>query len=112
MLSATAYPFGGHNHETENKFLQPEVWLDEIQLFADKIGQKVVKVPANCHHNKEHGVFMEKGERHLFPEEIIVHLIKQSFACAPLVIKLNNFETGHFSVVCHYCPIGKIIPGE
>jgi hypothetical protein len=76
LLPPLVYPFGGHNHETKNKFLQPEGWLDKIQLFTDEIGQKVVKVPADCHHDKEHGVFMKKREWHLFPEEIIVHLVK------------------------------------
>ena len=44
MLPPLVYPFGGHNHETKNKFLQPEGWLDKIQPFTDEIGQKVVKV--------------------------------------------------------------------
>jgi hypothetical protein len=48
-LSPTGYPFGGDNHEPENKFLQPEGWLDKIQFSTDEIGQKVVKVPGQTH---------------------------------------------------------------
>ena len=112
LLSPLGYPFRWDNHETENKFLQPKGWLDEIQFFTDEIGQKVVKVPTDCHHDKEHGVFMKKREWHLFPEEIVVHLVKQPFAFAPVVVEFNNFEVGHLTVICHYCPVGEIVTEE
>jgi len=111
-LSPLGYPFGWDNNETENEFLQPEGWLDKIQLFTDEIGQKVVKVPADCHHDKEYGVFMKEGEWHLFPKEIIVHLVKQALAVAPVVIKFNYFEASHLAVVCHYCPVTEIVTQE
>jgi len=41
-----------------------------------------------------------------------VHFVKQSFALASLVVEFNNFEVGHLTVICHYCPVGKIVTGE
>jgi len=86
LLSPSVNPFGGDNHETKNEFFQSEGWLYKIQLFTDEIGQKMVKISTDGHHDQEHGVFMKKREWHLFPKKIIVHLIKQPFAIAPVVI--------------------------
>jgi len=47
-----------------------------------------------------------------FPEEIIVHLVKQPFSLAPVVVEFNNLEVGHITVICHYCPVCEIVTGE
>ena len=98
MLSPLGYPFGGDNHETKNEFLQPEGWLDKIQFFTDEIGQKVVEVPADCHHNQKHSIFIQERKWHLFPQEIVVHLVKQPFALAPVVVEFNCFKIGYLTV--------------
>lgn len=57
------------------------------------------QVAADCHHYKEHRIFMKKGEWHFLPMEIIVHFIKQAFAFAPIIVEPYNFNIGHLPVI-------------
>ena len=45
---------------------------------------------AHGHDHHKNRVFMEERKRQLSPVKAIVHLIKQSFATAPVIIKQYN----------------------
>ena len=67
------------------------------------------QVTANGHHYHEHGVFVQKREGHFLPQKIIVHLVEQALAVAPVVVKFNYFKVGHFIMALYVklSPVNK-----
>lgn len=70
------------------------------------------QVATDGHHNQKYRVLVEERERHLFPKEIVVHLVEQALAFAPIVVEFNYFKVCHLPLIGHYCTVNIAVVRE
>ena len=60
ILPTGPYPFGRHGDEAENKFLQPEAFVEPGNFFGKGGDDKLIEVGVDGRHDHEGRVLMEE----------------------------------------------------
>ena len=89
-LPAGILPFGGNIDKREQKTFDSRGRFKLCEDGTDSLEECCVDVFANRHKYKEYCILIHERAWGVFPSEVIVELVKVPFACAALVINLNN----------------------
>ena len=92
-------PLCRHDDEHAQEALEPRGPVKPFDPSTDDIEKVQVEVLEDGSGDEEHGVLLQKGERHVRPAEVVVLAVEVALACAPPVVVRDDVAFGAVPVV-------------
>ena len=91
--------FAGIQTNLKMNFLILKSGGQKLYFFWELFNYMYIQVFTHGHNQKEYGILLHLGKRHLIPSEIIFYNIELFFFSTPGIIEKNNLVIGHFKII-------------